>query len=269
MPIKHQAPFPYYGAKSRLAPWILSFVPDHITYVEPFVGSGAVLLAKPPSRTEVINDLNGDVVNFWRVLRDRHDELVARLQLTPYARDEYLFCRDSEHGHADEIERARRFFTRCALAYNASTTRVGFSTSGPRRRGKAATFVRRVDERLAAVAERLRGVEVENMDALDLIKRWRDPEAVLYLDPPYLNDARASKGNYATDNGAVAFHEHLIETLIDHPATVLLSGYAAAGSPYERLRWMRHETSVTAHVSNRTGARRVECLWVNRWPSSM
>jgi DNA adenine methylase len=174
MPIKHQAPFPYYGAKSRLAPWILSFVPEHTTYVEPFVGSGAVLLAKPPSRTEVINDLNGDVVNFWRVLRDRHDELVARLQLTPYARDEYLFCRDGNHDKADEIERARRFFTRCALGYNASTARVGFSTSGPRRKGKAATFSRRVDERLAVVADRLRGVEIENMDALELIKRWRD-----------------------------------------------------------------------------------------------
>lgn len=87
---------------------------------------------------------------------------------------------------------------------------------------------------------------------------------MIYLDPPYLNGTRTSRGNYATDNGGMAFHERLIEALIDHPAAILLSGYAATGSPYERLGWKRHETIVSAHVSNRTGARRVECLWANR-----
>lgn len=260
--VTHKSPFPYYGGKNKLAPWILSHVPDHTVYVEPFVGSGAVLLAKPESRVEVINDLNGDVVNFWRVLRDQHDELVELLQLTPYARDEYLWCRDGKSGTVDPVQRAREFFTRCCLAFNASTTKVGFSASSAAKTAKSHTFRRRIDERLDGIAERIRGVEIENMDALDLIKRWRDPAAVLYLDPPYLATTRNSSGNYATENAGAAFHERLIEAIADFPGTVLLSGYA--GSLYDGLGWRREERTVPAHVSNVVGAERVECLWVNR-----
>lgn len=257
-----KTPFPYYGGKNNLAPWILSHAPEHVVYIEPFVGSAAVLLAKPESRVEVINDLNGDVVNFWRVLRDRHDELVALLELTPYARDEYLWCRDGKSGTIDPLERAREFFTRCCMAFNASTGTVGFSASSAAKTAKAHTFRRRIDERLSRVAERIRGVEIENMDALDLIRRWRDPQAVVYLDPPYLGATRNSSSNYATDNGGAAFHEALMEVIEDFPGTVLLSGYD--GSPYDRLGWRREERKVPAHVSNVAGAERVECLWINR-----
>lgn len=245
-----------------MAAWIISHMPDHRIYVEPFIGSGAVLLAKQPVRTEVINDLDGSVVTFWRVLRDRHDELVEVLQLTPYAREEYLWCRDGRDRPMDDIERARDFFVRCNMAFNASTAGVGFSPSGRGKQGKAATFVRRIDERLAQVAERIRGVEIENIDALELIRRWRDRRAVLYLDPPYLNETRSSTGDYATDNGGRDFHERLVDAVADHPGTVILSGYA--GAPYDRLGWRREEREVPAHVSTRAGARRVECLWINR-----
>ncbi|WP_189243185.1 DNA adenine methylase [Planobispora rosea] len=258
----HQAPFPYYGAKGRLAPWILSHMPEHAIYVEPFIGSGAVLLAKAPARTEVINDLNGDVVNFWRVLRDRYDELVGALQFTPYARDEYLFCRDGRAGPTDDVERARQFFARCCMAFNASTGRVGFSPSGLGKLGKASTFRRRIDGRLEQVAERIREVEIENMNALELIRRWRDPQAVLYLDPPYVNGTRSSTSDYATDNGSEEFHQALMDTIADHRGTVMLSGYI--GSPYDCLGWRREEIQVPAHVSNRIGTKRTECLWINR-----
>src|SRR5258706_9289998 len=97
-------PFYYYGAKARLAPWIVGLMPGHDAYIEPFAGSAAVLLAKKPVRFEVINDLDGQVVNFWRVLRDHTDALVLALARTPYARDEYLDCRDGTVEHCDPVE---------------------------------------------------------------------------------------------------------------------------------------------------------------------
>src|SRR5690606_21299361 len=116
--------------------------------------------------------------------------------LTPYARDEYLECRDGD-ARSDPVERARRFFVRASASFNASTAaRTGFSASHPRKHpAKPVTFSRRVDVRLAAVAARIRDVEIENIDALALIQRWNTPDAVLYLDPPYLNSTRVSHGD--------------------------------------------------------------------------
>lgn len=258
-----QPPFQYYGSKARLAPWIVSHIPEHLAYIEPFAGSAAILLAKPRSRYEVINDLNGDVVNFWRVLRERHDELVGVLQLTPYARAEYLESRDSQAPASDALERARVFFVRASMAFNASTARVGYSASSPGKNGhKPTTFRRRIDARLAEVAERMRDVELENVDALTLLRRWRRPQSVAYLDPPYVGTARASHGDYATDNGGNAFHAEIMSAVGDFPGVVILSGYP--GSPYDELGWRREERTVAAHTSNTPGASRTECLWINR-----
>lgn len=257
--------FPYYGAKGRMAGGIAALLPAHRAYVEPFAGSAAVLLAKPPSYYEVLNDLDGEVLNFWRILRDRCEELTHTLQLTPYSRAEYLFCRDAEPAE-DPVERARRFFVRACLAFNASTAKVGFTASHPRKAPKAATFAKRVDERLAQVAERIRGVELENTDALSVIKRWDQPGTVLYLDPPYLDTTRVSTGDYQSDNGGVAFHTRLVEALLEFQGSVILSGYkdtlyddALNGAP-----WARIDQEVYASTSSHgTASRRTECLWVN------
>lgn len=264
---KTNTPFPYYGAKANLAPWIVSHLPAHRAYIEPFAGSAAVLMAKAPSHYEVINDLDGEVVNFWRVLRDQHDDLVGALQLTPYARDEYLECRDGDAG-SDPVERARRFFVRASASFNASTAaRTGFSASHPRKYAKPATFSRRVDGRLAAVAARIRGVEIENIDALALIQRWDTPDAVLYLDPPYLNSTRVSHSDYATDNGDDEFHVRLISAVSETTSRVVLSGYAS--DVYDDLLtrakgWSRIDRDVYAPTSSSTTAsRRTESLWVN------
>lgn len=267
MPDALAAPFAYYGSKSALAPWIVENLPDHTAYVEPFAGSAAVLLAKVPSRYEVLNDLDGEVTNFWRVLRDRHDDLVGALQLTPYGRDEYLFCRD-HRDVPDPVERARRFFVRANGAFNGSTsTRVGFSASSPRKNGsKSGTFARRIDERLAPVAARLRAVEVENVDALALMQRWNDPRVVLYLDPPYLDSTRVSRGDYETDNGSANFHFRLLEAITETRSRVVLSGYASDmyAEHLTAPAWTRIDRQVFAPTSSAGSAsRRIESLWIN------
>ncbi|GAA0654832.1 DNA adenine methylase [Streptomyces malaysiensis subsp. malaysiensis] len=262
-------PFPYYGSKARLAQWILPFIPDHKNYIEPFAGSASVLMAKEPCRVEILNDLDGEVVNFWRILRDHPDELIGLLQLTPYARDEFLDARQVETDHSD-VERARRFLVRYVMAFNSTVdTKSGFSrTSSGSGSRKTHAFIRRVDERLALVAHRIRSVEIENMDALKLIDAWRTPDTVLYLDPPYLRSTRTGRGGYVVESDTDEFHQRLIDTIADFPGTVLLSGYR--GGPYERLDWHCEERNVHngASTTDRS-SRRVESLWMNRPPADL
>lgn len=263
-------PFPFHGAKGRLAPWIASLIPDHLAYVEPFAGSAAVLMAKPVSKVEVLNDINGDVVNFWRVLRDETEALVTALDLTPYAREEFVACRD---GRTEEpVERARQFFVQMSMGFNASLDPAnGFSASTVTSNGKPRAFINRV-ARLPEVAARLRGVEVDHRDALEVIARWDSPNAVLYLDPPYLGDTRTTHGkDYGHhDSRDADFHDRLLDAVTGTKARVLLSGYESPA--YARLReagWRALSRHVTAPTSNRPGqatARRVETVWLNYDP---
>src|SRR5687768_3760306 len=175
-------PFAYYGGKTRMAPWISTLMSEHRVYVEPFCGSAAVLLAKPRSPHEIINDRHGEVVNFYRVLRDRCAELEQACILTPYARDEYEACSPSaDVGDIDDVERARRWWARTTMSFaSTGTTATGFSTS--RGADRARSSVAQVG-RFAAVADRLRGVTIENRDALDIIDRYDGHDGVIYLDP--------------------------------------------------------------------------------------
>ena len=217
-----------------------------------------MLLARGPSPYEVLNDLDGEVYNFWRVLRELPEDLRELLTMTPYSRDEYLDCRDRPSEGLSDLERARRFFTRANLAFNASTSTVGYSSGSFGHSPKPTAFATKVD-RLAAIAERLRSVEVENMDALKLIDRWDNEDVALYLDPPYLDEVRVNVGDYATDNGSLAFHENLVERLRTFRGTAVLSGYAHP--LYDTLGWTRVDIEVQAGSSG--SGRRTECLWVN------
>lgn len=258
-------PFMYYGSKARLAPWIVSLLPAHRAYVEPFAGSASVLLAKAPSRHEALNDLDGEVHNFWTVLRDQGDKLREVLELTPYSRREYLECRDGETP-LEPVERARRFFVVANMAFNASANgKVGYGSGTPRKNGsKPATFARRVAERLAPVAERLRNVELQDVDALSLLKTWDHRDTVAYLDPPYLGESRLSGGDYATDNPTEDFHARLLEVCNRFQGTVVLSGYASPLYREMTEGWEVHALEVPAHTSTTAGARRTECVWIKR-----
>jgi DNA adenine methylase len=117
-PTHHRPCFPYLGSKVRLAPWIVSHMPPHRAYVEPFAGTAAVLLAKPRATHEVLNDRDGNVVTFFRVLRDHPEDLLRVCTLTPYARDEFEAARLDED--LDDLERARRFWVRTTQSFGKS-----------------------------------------------------------------------------------------------------------------------------------------------------
>lgn len=268
-------PFQYYGSKSYLADWIARHLGTHRAYVEPFCGSAAVLMAKPPSRIEVINDLDRGVVTFYRALRDHPDTLQQALRETPYARTEFADAKaDPYPVGADDVEIARRFMVRTNMSYSGVVD-TGFSSPSGRERGSptnhAVTFARRVDDLLARIAARLRGVVVESMDAMDLLDRWDSPDTAVYADPPYLGSTRVGNGaaGYVVDAPGAQFHAALLARLDRFRGQVLLSGYA---SPlYRRLlprsRWtaLGFERSAPAGGrAERAMGKRTEILWIKQ-----
>ena len=253
-PIKSVLRYP--GAKWALSKWVVENLPKHEVYLEPFFGSGAVFFAKPPSRTETINDLDGNVVNLFKVMREQTEALCNALSLTPWARAEYLNSY-ADASSASEVERARRFLVRCWQAFG---TRTG-QASGWRNRttGKNPTepdIWKVLPERVTVAARRLRDAQIESMDAIALIKRYTKPNCLIYADPPYTPDSR-SKNIYAFECDD-QFHRELLDTLDAHPGPVVLSGY---DNPLYSER-LAHWRKVTKEAVAELGHKRLEVLWI-------
>lgn len=267
-----KAPFGYYGSKQRLARRLVRMLPPHSAWVEAFCGAAALTLAKRPSPIEVINDQDGDIVNVFRQLRENHEELCRAVALTPYSLEEFkeaqqLLCK------SDPVERARRFLVLSMMTVNgtsksATTGRAGFSYSLSYARGGREARVNRwfnLPERLALVVDRLRGVRVENRDALDLIDMFSDrPNTLMYLDPPYFTKREHS---YAVDANDRDFHERLLLKCRAADCMMLISGYNE--EIYNDLLSAEHGwTKQTIECSTRdtTGKdyARSEILWTNR-----
>ena len=208
------APFGYYGAKGRLASRIVEKLPPHNAWVEAFCGSTALTLAKRPAQIEVINDINGEVVNFFCQLRNNSSKLCRLLRLTPYAREELELARLPGRKLAD-LERARRFFVASMMAINGSFGEAlgGFSFSNSYTRRNMEARVSRwktMPSYLEVIAERLSQVRIENKDAIKLFGEFSDrPATLVYLDPPYLGER--ARG-YDHEEYSEEYHERLLVT---------------------------------------------------------
>jgi DNA adenine methylase len=251
-------PFAYFGGKMTLAPKIADLLPAHDHYVEPFAGSLAVLLAKEPSGWETVNDLDGDLINFWRVLRDQPEELERLAHLSPHSREDYEVSKDLS-GISD-LERARRVWVRLTQGRSNSMQPHGWWHG---RKGLGATLGARTTslaERMTSAAERMRRVTIENKDAIELIRDYgSEPTVCIYADPPYLGSTRVA--NYRHEMLEDDLHVQLAAALRECKASVVLSGYA---SPlYEELYpgWHRMELKAPATLSGRAAEN--EVLWSN------
>jgi DNA adenine methylase len=236
------------------------------------IGSAAVLFAKPPSPTEILNDRDGALVCFFRVLRDHGAELARALTLTPYARAELAAANLDEPG-LKELERARRVFVRLDMSISRTLGRQrGFAaasnTNGADHAHKFAALI----DHLPAVAGRLRRVILEDRPALKVIAKYGAPNAVIYCDPPYLHSTRSAQAkrrgaDYACEYATEAEHRGLADALHATPSAVLVSGYP---SPlYERLYagWWRLQCVVdkpSSLVSGGRAVRAVEVVWSDR-----
>lgn len=264
----------YFGSKAGLAQRIVSLMPHHRVYVEPFCGSAAVLLAKPRSKHEVINDLDSNLINFYRVARDRLDELELACRLTPYAREEFEACADLDAPSIDDLERARRYWIRSTQSFAQVTNgATGWSTSIVRNANNARTVWNRLG-RLEPFVERLGGVTIEHKDALEVVERYDAVDGVIYLDPPYLGGTRTSYrdglrpgGDYLHEFHTDDDHRALSEIAKAATATVLISGYDSELYRQLYADWDRVEWRVLRRTSNgRSGAcaHVTEVVWSNR-----
>jgi DNA adenine methylase len=209
------------GGKTKLAKWIVGNMPNHSAYVEPFGGSASVLLNKPRSEIEVYNDADGDVVNFFDVLRDRSDALVEFVRDVPFA--EEIHNRWADEWFAgerpdDDVRRAGIWmFLRYSSFNGKSGTKSGFKREPivEARTGQVADTWRQAPKRIHETAERLRGVSIVNDDFSSVIKRYDAPDTLFYVDPPYYG-----KEHYYTEE---ADHEVLAELLNDIEGDAMVS----------------------------------------------
>ena len=250
----------YPGSKWGMAGEIIGMMPPHRSYVEPYFGSGAVFFNKPKSPIETINDLDGDVVNFFRVLRKDPQRLAREVALIPYARAEYEEA--WERIGRDEVDRAVRFLVRCNMAFGCKRyvrTRFKIDIAG-REAGYACEQWNALPEEIRVCAQRLKEAQIENRPALDVIRRFNDPNVLMYIDPPYLMQSRT--GRVYRHEMTDANHEELLDELLKTKAKVILSGYASQMYDDALAIWHRRERRAYAQG----GAERTEVIWCNFEP---
>lgn len=259
--------FGWYGGKFSHLAWLLPLLPECHHYIEPFGGSGAVLLNRIPSPVETYNDLNGEVVNFFRVLRGRSEDLIRALALTPFSRAEYLESLVPGENVSD-LERARRFYVRTrqsffGLSESASPGRWAYCKSASRR-GMSCSVSRWIHgiPGLEEIAARLMRVQIECLPALDLIKKYDDPAALFYVDPPYHAEARKAKA-YGQFEFTDEQHQELADALYHCKARVAVSGYSCPQMDDLYALMEKHEAHAKRINSSVKGGIRTECLWTN------
>lgn len=269
MPYKKiDPPFGYFGSKNRLALKLCENLPPHNCWVEAFCGSAALTLAKPPAPIEIINDIDNEIVNLFEQLRNNHKELYRLIELTPYASQELVNARIKDN-HDTDLERARKFLIQSMMAVNGvfGKERGGFSLSDSYSRNNREARVNRwnnLPERLSKVVGRLKGVRVENRDAVELIKRYVNrPATLIYLDPPYLGDRT---NGYAIDANDHTFHNELLELANKAKCMIFISGYE--NDLYKSLLspkkgWQNKTIETTTKDSTGNSHARTEVVWMN------
>ena len=251
----------YPGSKWNIASQIVELIPEHHSYLEPFFGSGAVLFNKTPSNIETINDLDLDVVNLFRCIRENPDELSRIVTATPYSRKEYddTYTQPATED-MDLYEKARRFLIRCWQGYGYRTNgyKVGWKNDlQGRERAYALKKWYYLPNEINEVAERLRMVQIENRPAVEIIERFDYENVFMYLDPPYVLETRSQKQykHEMTDTD----HEEMLKILLKSHAKIMISGYDSDMYNTYLSGWKKRTFASCAE----RGSFRKEIVWMN------
>lgn len=254
-------PLKYPGAKTVLAPWIVRHFPQHSTYVEPFCGSSAVFFCKAPSLVEYLNDLDGEIIELFRTMRDYPDELCAVLELTPYARAEYEAALEYSE---NPLERARRTLVKHWMSHSATADarpqKVGWRHGGTQDPRQRVPFQwASVPARIQGCLQRLRMAHLECRPASDLLERLDGPETLFYCDPPYPRATRMrAAALYREEMLSLDEHEALLEQCLNLRGMAVISGYAHPLYDGMLESWGRKTRQVACNVGTRQ-----EMLWIN------
>lgn len=258
--------FGWYGGKFSHLNWLLPLLPSCHHYCEPFAGSAAVLLNREPSPVETYNDIDGDVANFFRILRDHKETLVERIGLTPFSREEFYYSVTKNPARVDDIERARLFYVRArqartGLAQTASlgrwancknTSRAGMS-------GVVSRWLGAVED-LPHIATRLLRVQIENRPATEIVRLYDDKKTLFYCDPPYVHDSRTDKKAYGYEMKDDE-HRELAYVLNRSKGKVAISGYRCDLMTELYKGWKRIDAP--EKMCHSVKKNRAEALWLN------
>jgi len=256
-------PFPRFGGKGSAANWYRAQLPPHLTYVEPFCGSAALLFAKPRSTVEVINDLDGDIYNFFCVLRDpiRSLTLADLVQKTPYSREEFERCRELRFMAVDPVEKARIFFVLCRQSFGSL---VGQTWAYGRKSMKS--FHSSLAD-FEPLCRRLQQVQVENRPAVDVIQQFDTPRTMFFVDPPYPHSTRVRVNGYDHEMKDQD-HMDLLGQLLKVEGKVMLCGYPCPLYDTTLSHWRRVERPYkcsTGGIEDGNAQRplKIEVIWMN------
>lgn len=252
----------YPGSKWSIAKWIISHFPEHHSYLEPFFGSGAVLFNKPRSNIETVNDLDGNVVNLFKWIKDDPERLAHEIYYTPYARQVYegAFAAVPE----DSLGKAVNFYIRLNMGHGFRTNgeKVGWKNDVQgRERSYALLDWCELPERIMQAAERLRGVQIENRPAVEVMSRFNNKKVLIYLDPPYMPGTRYGK-QYKHEMYAEKDHEELLGAAVQHKGPLLISGYDTELYNDALQGWQRKEHFCYTQARSK----KTEVLWMNFEP---
>lgn len=255
----------YHGAKFRIAEWIIGLMPQHKCYVEPFGGGAGVLLRKPRSYAEVYNDLDQDIVNFFRVLRDekKRRKLEELCILTPYSRDAF---EESYDLAIDEIYQALYTVVRATMGFGsggATKGTTGFRCDSRREYGLASHLWERYPDNLALVGQRFQGVIIENRPAVNVMQQHDAIDTLHYIDPPYIMETRNSNCKVYRHEMTDSDHLELLDTVKKLSGHIMISGYESEMYNDMLCDFERHEKKSRISAGRGTGTRK-ECLWIRR-----
>ncbi|MDF2573040.1 MAG: methyltransferase [Sporomusa sp.] len=246
------------GSKWRLSDWIVSRIPPHEVYVEPFFGSGAIFFSKKPSETETINDLDGNVVNLFKTIRENSLELAALIEMTPWSRAEYNYVRDNEPT-GDPLEDARRFLVRCWQGFGAKTScRTGWAFDRTGTVYKPQLW-QKLPKRILDIADRLKNAQIECLPGVELIKEHNRKNTLIYVDPPYIVSTRRNSKLYAIEMGEEKQHIELLTALNNHQGPAIISGYPSKLYSDALEGWEMH----TNKARTEKGIAATEVIWLN------
>ena len=267
-------PLVWYGGKQKMVKRLIVLIPIHKTYIEPFGGAASLLFAKPKSRIEVYNDLNSNLVNFFRVLQVEKTakQLYKMLRFTPYSKEEFSKAVSQYEILEDPVEKSHAFFIASQQCFSGRLTSEYWGYS--KEANRASAFRSKV-ERLLETGERFRWVQIENSSWESVLNKYDSKKSFFYIDPPYLQETRKMKdsyGDFELDNNS---HSNLISTLSNNiEGKSLLSGYD--NPVYQRLSWRRIDFKSTCHAAGRTRnsglqgegkvknkQQRIESVWLN------
>jgi DNA adenine methylase len=263
---KKRIAFGWYGGKFNHLDWLLPLLPACHHYCEPFAGSGAVLLNRAPSPVETYNDIDGEVVNFFAVLRDQKTKLIEAIALTPFSREEFHLAVTDQSKGLSKVERARRFYVRArqartGLAQTASLGRWA-NCKNTSRAGMSGVVSRWLGgvEALPEIANRLLRVQIENRPAVDVINLYDDKNTLFYCDPPYAHESRGDAKAYAYEM-TDADHRELAFSLSAIRGNAAMSGYRCDLMDTLYKGWRRVDSpSKNCHSIKQL---RSEALWMN------